>query len=403
MRLRNFFIILVSLLLLAALGLAAYYIIQGGTGTTPTTGGNFFSNLFPFGNETVPEETEEEEEVVTPAPTGERYTLRQLSTAPVAGVIVYTQGSDTVVRYVERATGHVYDIAATGGSAKRVSNTTVPKVYEARWLPSARTAILRYLDSDGESIVSYAALLRSSGSEESRFEGTFLPRNLKDLALSPGGRIAYLTKTSSGGTITAADPDGRRSQVLVTLPFSSWLLSWPATSTIAVTTTPSARAFGFLYFLNTTSSRLTKVLGDVPGLTATVNQPLTKVVYSESGERGITTKSLDIKSGAVTELPLQTLPAEKCVWSATRSITLYCAAPFDIPPGDYPDLWYQGLVSFSDNLWELDLESGSATLLSLLSEEEGGMDATGLRLSPDESFLTFINKNDSSLWSLELR
>ena len=110
-----------------------------------------------------------------------------------------------------------------------------------------------------------------------------------------------------------------------------------------------------------------------------------------------------MKSGAETALPLQTFPAEQCVWSIATSTLLYCASPSDLPNAAYPDAWYQGAAVLSDDLWLADTLSGAVILVALLEETAGiAIDVIDPFLSSDERYLFFRNKNDSTLWSLKL-
>ena len=55
---------------------------------------------------------------------------------------------------------------------------------------------------------------------------------------------------------------------------------------------------------------------------------------------------------------LETLP-EKCVWSKADASIFYCAVPENIPADNiYPDVWYQGLMSFSDAIWKVNIKTG---------------------------------------------
>jgi hypothetical protein len=82
---------------------------------------------------------------------------------------------------------------------------------------------------------------------------------------------------------------------------------------------------------------------------------------------------------------------------------LYCGVPQTAPSGSLPDGWYQGVVSFSDDMWMINTQTGVTTLLvSPLKVAGEEIDATKLLLSPDESFLLFVNKKDSAPWSLKL-
>ena len=82
---------------------------------------------------------------------------------------------------------------------------------------------------------------------------------------------------------------------------------------------------------------------------------------------------------------------------------IYCGIPVEIPSAVYPDTWYQGLVSFSDNLWSIDTADGTTDLLvQLPGEAKQTIDVIEPKLSPSENLLIFINKNDLTLWSFEL-
>ncbi len=81
----------------------------------------------------------------------------------------------------------------------------------------------------------------------------------------------------------------------------------------------------------------------------------------------------------------------------------YCAVPTNIPNGVYPDAWYQGRVSFSDNIWKINVATGETNIISSLPRESSQqIDAMNLKLSDDDSYITFINKTDLTLWGLNL-
>ena len=62
------------------------------------------------------------------------------------------------------------------------------------------------------------------------------------------------------------------------------------------------------------------------------------------------------------ELDFPTL-AEKCAWSSEYSYVLYCAIPANPQRAEYPDMWYQGVLSFEDIVLEINLEEDTATLI----------------------------------------
>jgi hypothetical protein len=121
------------------------------------------------------------------------------------------------------------------------------------------------------------------------------------------------------------------------------------------------------------------------------------------GNSGVSLSIYNTTTRDTNILSLNTLP-EKCVWSKT-SENIYCAVPKIIESGLYPDSWYQGEVSFSDQFWKIDVLNGNTTLLLDPAREEGGGEIDGVKLALDgnENFLFFINKKDSFLWRILLK
>ncbi|MFZ1019925.1 MAG: hypothetical protein WAN61_02985, partial [Minisyncoccia bacterium] len=74
-------------------------------------------------------------------------------------------------------------------------------------------------------------------------------------------------------------------------------------------------------------------------------------------------------------------------------------------PGQYPDSWYQGTVSFSDQFWKIDLTTGNTTMLVDPITITGNQEIDGIKLALDdgENYLFFVNKKDSYLWELSLK
>ena len=73
-----------------------------------------------------------------------------------------------------------------------------------------------------------------------------------------------------------------------------------------------------------------------------------------------------------------------------------------MPAGLYPDSWYQGKTVFSDDLWEVNLETSETTELVALNNNSYFFDIEIPRLSDDDSYFVLRNKGNDSLWSVKL-
>ena len=78
---------------------------------------------------------------------------------------------------------------------------------------------------------------------------------------------------------------------------------------------------------------------------------------------------------------------------------MYCAVPQTLPQAEYPDQWYQGLFSFSDNIWKIDTKTGVVEKILTPSDlRASSLDMINLTLSSDDSYLLFMNKITGTPW-----
>ena len=297
------------------------------------------------------------------------------------------------IRYVERITGHINQMYLDTKVVGKVSNGTIPTIHEALFDSSASSVLYRYLGTDGNTINSFLATLGST-------QGEFLPANILDVSISPDKtKFFYLTETQNGvvGT-TRSFKDTKKTQVFIS-SLTEWLSQWVTNQNIYLTTKASYSVDGDLFSLNTSNSVLTKVFGGVKGLTTLANKDGSLVLYSSSIFGGPRLGVFDVKKHTTKEFNLYSLP-EKCVWSPD-AINVYCAIPSDTSGGEYPDSWYQGRVSFNDHFVKINTVANE---INTLADSTYGtpVDATHMFLNKAEDQLFFINKKDSTLWSLSL-
>ena len=407
-------LIVVVILVVVFLGFFFFFNNDTGGGENGLREGNFFGKIVSTitGGERRPQTQDTQSGVIEGSiqdlPQGEGGRLRQLTSLPISGAVATsttlpnTTLTNTVVRYVDRSSGNVFEVDPTSLTQKRISNTTVPGIHEVFWHKDAEKLLVRYL-TDSDVIKSFSAQLKEG--EDNIFElvGDFLKNNIASITTSPGeDRLLYVTPINNVTVGIVSDFDGGNADVLFSTPFSEWSVEWVNEDIVALTTKAAAGIPGYLYFVDISSGAFEKILGGAQGLTTAVNSAAQSVLFAEGSNSTIRLQVLDTISREVRGLPFSTLP-EKCVWSNKNLDTLYCGVPSVVRSGLYPDMWYKGILSFTDDVLEVNTKTGAASVLikpSVATEET--IDLMNPFLSPGEDFLFFTNKKDSTLWGLRL-
>ena len=456
---RNF-ILLILILIIVTAAVFGFFYSRKNTNTVgnETEGTNFFDQFNPFGTSTnTPAPTAPTVDVSTPTegePTEQipDVNLKRVSSMPVAGFAVFQKerpiennpssalplsgegvtpvppakgGSGGLkpktefapaLRYVDRALGSIYQTFADNLAEVQFSGPIMPKVYEAYFGAKAESVVMRHLKGDERTIETFVGALPKevpppslplNNGEENvenkiyEVKGIFLPENITDLSLSTDAtKIFYLFNSGDiaiGTTFGLSDK--KKVQVLDT-PFTEWNSLWPNSKIITLTTKPSSGVLGYMYTLDPTTKKLTKTLGGVNGLTTLMSPNGKLVLYSDSG---LSLYVYDVAKGTSSTAGVRTL-AEKCVWNK-NSDAVYCAMPKIVESAAYPDAWYQGEISFSDEIWKIDVKTGNTTMILDPVAVLGGVrtDAIKLALDEKEDYLFFVNKKDSYLWQFKLR
>lgn len=417
----------VVLLFLIILGVIFFFVR-----TTPTPDENILSRkireIFPFGkpardNDTLfPGETTEVKENnddFQNDQTSKTPRLRKIYEYPVAGSLLFSiinskKETESFIRFVDRATGHVSEATPFSLSISKISNTTITKTYEALFA-SENSFLGRFLDSLNDDIIkTYSITLREKpkplatstpiNTIPKESIGTYLEEGIKELVVSPkGDKIAYLVYENDGGSIIISNINGTNKRKIYSSPLREWLLYWQNENTLVIQTKPSGFTVGFAYSLNTVTGVTTKIVGNIAGMTILPNKISSSYLLGQGGN-SLSLFSLKQLNGQNNiNLLAKTLP-EKCVWAKTENSIIYCAVPTNIPNGVYPDYWYQGKISFNDALWKINTETATTNMLSIPIQDSGeNIDAFNLQISSDDSYLTFQNKKDLSLWGLILK
>ena len=370
-------------------------------GTPGASSGN--SGFSPNG---LPIPAPNEEFVVAPGQTFSK--LRQISASPSSGSTIFMEGSTTRIRFLEKATGNVYETTDGSTNLTRITNTTIPKVEEVLWGPKGESLILRYekdavIESFFAKISTSTATTSSNNLGLKSLEGKFLERNIPSVTVSKNkDKIFYETTQQSGAQFFTSNFNGEKPLLVWQFPIKDWVTRWLEGGTVSLTTKASGQSEGFLYFFNTKTKSLDRVLGKISGLTTLPSSNKDFVLYSETTGNSFGLFAYSTEVGSVETIVPTSLP-EKCVWDESDNLIFYCAVPGTTPPGNYPDDWYLGFVSFSDSIWKYNLDTGETKQvgdIKNLSDQD--IDAFDLQLSPNSDLLTFRNKRDFTLWALSI-
>ncbi|MDP2669130.1 MAG: hypothetical protein Q8P07_04830 [bacterium] len=312
--------------------------------------------------------------------------------------IVSLSSADTgLIRFhknIPEALGHLFERKAEGTNQEtKISNFTVAQIIKVVWAPGGTTAVIFY-NSSGiirKLLIDYKAT--------STPKTTFLPDTLSDVAFSPNGKsMAFINDLGTTRNIFTATADFKNQKRVLDNILPDLELSWPGASLLAVKTRSSYASRGYLYTFTPAGGSFTKVAEGL-GLDAVWNKDGTGVIVStvSGGGQIQPLKYIDIKSSAIKELELLTI-AEKCVFPNNLKTSVYCAAPMSVPSAKYPDAWWQGAVSFQDNIFSINTSDGKALNIAASSA-----DVIRPIILSDDSFIAFQDKTTGFLWSMKLK
>jgi hypothetical protein len=254
---------------------------------------------------------------------------------------------------------------------------------------------MRYLDSDRETIISMVASIPQVQEGETPLplmNTTLLQKNVTSIAVSAGrSRVSYLVPGNSGSSIYTLTSKG--AVLVTTSPFSEWTLSYGGEDLYA-TSKPSAYIEGSTVKL----PLFTRMDSKRTGLLSTIS-PTGIMLNSMWAQSGLST--FISNKGAINVLSIKTI-SSKCSWLHKVPVLL-CGVPDTIPAKieGLPDDWYQGRFLFSDSLQFVDGRSGAIYPLYTFTERDGKMDVTSITLTEDNKDVSYIRKNDGSLWLLK--
>lgn len=236
-----------------------------------------------------------------------------------------------------------------------------------------------------------------------KISGFFLPQNITQITINPNGEeVFYLQKDAAGVVGIIRSLVDETKETIFESPFSEWLASWNNIDSIEITTKPSYAADGFSYQLNADTGRYFKSLKERKGLTSLGSPDNENVLVMESIDSSTRLSIHNRDSNRTRPLTIQTF-VEKCVWTSDSKY-LYCAVPNSMAYGEeYPDIWYQGLETYTDSLWKIDVETLEETVITDINTDYNeSIDVEFIDIDEKNEYLYFIDKTTEFLWSYRL-
>lgn len=391
-------ILLISIIVLLVI-FSGYYFYSHRNNAAPTNNNPFFGN---GGNTvTVDEQREDINAGFTPGSGAPLPSLYELHKTPVAG-IGFTEtgkGATRVVsaRYVDKSLGNVYETPLSTLTEKRIVNDTRASISQASWINNSKTVVMRSLGNPDQDMIVTRIINISDSPQKSTDNGeaflktdeVSLPEFIPFIATSEdsSGKIFYLENTGASSLGYTTNSKGVKTKIFES-PITEWIPQFPKQSLVTLTTRPSESVPGYMFFFNTGTKSMTKILSGINGLTTLTSKDGNYILYSETVNGVVNTSVYNVSKKTSTPLSIHTLP-EKCAWSSKETHIAYCGVPQNAPRGSYPDVWYQGLVSFNDEIVKVNVKTNTPeTVFSPTSK----LDIINPTLTSDDSYIGFINK-----------
>lgn len=319
----------------------------------------------------------------------------RVSTSPVAGAGFIMSGPTPILRYVERSTGHVFDVDPLTGAITRRTNRLIPEAYEA--IVGENDAVIhRTISAEGlpETFVGQLATTTVDGFTP--LTGTDLGPTVREIAFTDTG-IVFISETAEGAKqLIEAEIDGSNPVERRILSAGDFRLTTLSDGRIILTEYPASGIPGYAYEVGTAFAPLART---VPGLTLAARASSSAVLVGSDDGSKLSLAVRATKDASLLPLEIATL-ADKCVWDPGVGLIAYCAVPRVTPPGFLTN-WHRGTVHTSD-VWHLvDAGAGKSEKFFDIREDDA-IDVENPMMDAGGNYLAFMNARDKSLWLLRI-
>ena len=361
------------------------------TGTPGSSGGSAFLRFLGIGQ---PAGTGEKAAFAPEGELGEKTPARRtprfwrVSLNPVAGVSFID--SPTRLRYVERATGYLFDVDPESGDVTRITNTLIPKVYDAS---VGMDGVVTLHTLSNAFPATLGGKIGSTTDGVAQLDTVSLGGNVRDTAVV-GSSTLMVTRENDGEHLIRAAWNGAGAQEIAYMPGGDFRIL-ASDARVVVAEKPASGVGGSAFIAG---EKLISIVRDIPGLSLILDPRSDAMLYSaDTGS----TISLFARMSNTSEIPLPVRTvADKCVFKPGGS-EIYCGVPTEIPPQNFLDKWYRGEVHTTDNWYRVTPGSANAERLFSIDNTQA-IDVENPVIDRTGQYLSFTNARDKSLWMLRI-
>src|SRR3989344_2500568 len=323
--------------------------------------------------------------------------LWRVNSSPVAGAGFVSSGSTTILRFIERSTGHIFDADPETGTVVRRTNKLIPRVYEAM-VGNGDSVIERSLDDKGVLSTFSGTLGTTTVDGFVPLTGVDLGSEVRDIAISGVPDAVFLASRSGMTFLIRSMLGGEKPKEIISLAGGDFNLALVHDGRMILTERAASGIPSNSY--EAQSGTLVPLVRNVPGLTLLAHASSSAVLIGSDDGQSLSLSLRSSKDASAVSLPIRTT-ADKCAWAPGTSLTAYCAVPQESPGPGFLTNWYRGTVHTTDSWFEVDGAAGTATAFfsmdaeSITDVEHPSVDDTG-------NYLAFMNARDKSLWILRI-
>jgi len=326
---------------------------------------------------------------------GDDKKIVQLTTAQVVGFQEVSRTNSSTnnlgeLYYIESGTGHIFSINLESGEERRVTATTIPSSRKGVITQNGLYTLIQSGSGAGSQFTVGRISTTSASLSTHQINDPII-----DFATTENNTFIYLSSVSGGLVGKEYNPVDRSTNTLFGIPFNEARVVWgqTATSSHYVYPKPNDQLEGYLYKAeNGTLERL-----PVSGLGLSVIGNGEHVLFTSRTKDDYRSDLYNELTGETANSFVTVLP-DKCV-SMRQGGSFLCASEEITFNYKTFENWYEGSLSYDDDLWEIFAPFGDISFSVDVTRETGReLDIINLQTNPSNTSVYFQNKNDQTLW-----